>query len=45
MLDAGGGEYAADLADQRALYPEAAGLVGEVAHSRAHLAEAVRWDV
>jgi len=41
----GAREYAADPTDQRALFPETAGLVEEVAHSRAHLAQAVRWDV
>ena len=36
------GEDAADLADQRALHPQAAGLVEEVAHLRRHVAEAGR---
>jgi hypothetical protein len=34
------GEDAADRADQRALHPEAAGLIEEVTHLRAHIAEA-----
>src|SRR5262245_47170340 len=40
MLCGSAGEHAADLADQRALHPVAAGLVEEVAHLRAHVAEA-----
>src|SRR6478672_4019236 len=40
MLGRGGAKYAADLADQRTLHPVAAGLVEEVAHLRAHIAEA-----
>src|SRR5580765_8406188 len=40
MLGGAAGEDAADLADQRALHPQAAGLVEEVAHLRAHVAEA-----
>src|SRR6516165_1266219 len=40
MLGGGAGEHAADRTDQRAHYPEATGLVEEVAHLRAHVAEA-----
>src|SRR5690606_26481899 len=36
---AGGDEDAADLADQSALHPEAAGLVEKIAHLAAHVAE------
>ena len=42
MLGRGRGEDAADLADQRALDPQPAGLVEEVAHLRRHHAEAGR---
>jgi hypothetical protein len=38
----GRGEHAADLADQRAAHPERPGLIEEVPHLRAHIAEA-RW--
>src|SRR5215831_2761081 len=40
MLGARAGEHAADLADERALHPETPGLVQEVAHLCAHVAEA-----
>jgi hypothetical protein len=40
MLCGGAGEHTADLTDQRALHPEAAGLVQEVAHLCAHVAKA-----
>src|SRR5262249_20851389 len=40
MLGARAGEHAADLADECSLHPEAAGLVQEVAHLCAHVAEA-----
>ena len=40
MLSGGTGEHAADLPDQRALHPEVPGLVEEVAHLGAHIAEA-----
>src|SRR5215471_12250566 len=40
MLGARAGEHAADLADERTLHPETPGLVQEVAHLRAHVAEA-----
>ncbi len=40
MLSGSTGEHAADLPHQRALHPEAAGLVEEVAHLGAHIAEA-----
>jgi len=40
MLGGGTGEHTANLADQRALHPEAAGPVEEVPHLRAHFAEA-----
>src|SRR6516165_1164269 len=40
MLGTSAGEHAADLADKGALHPETAGLVEEVAHLRAHVAEA-----
>jgi len=39
MLGGGAGEYAADLADQGAIHPQAAGLIEEVAHLRRHVAE------
>src|SRR5690606_2406301 len=39
---AGGGEHAADPADQRTLHPEPAGLVEEIAHLRGHVAKARR---
>ena len=40
MLGARAGEHAADLADERALHPETPGLIQEVAHLCAHVAEA-----
>src|SRR5262247_144858 len=40
MLGAGTREHAANLADQHPLDPEAAGLVKEVTHLRAHVTEA-----
>src|SRR6516164_9909068 len=40
MLGACAGEHAADLADERAFHPETPGLVQEVAHLCAHVAEA-----
>jgi hypothetical protein len=40
MLSGGTDEHAANLPNQRALHPEAAGLVEEVAHLGAHIAEA-----
>src|SRR6185295_6262511 len=40
MLGASAREHAADLADQRALHPEAAGLVEKVTHLSTHVAKA-----
>ena len=42
MLGGGGGEHAADFADQLALKPQAAGLVEEVFHLGGHVAETGR---
>src|SRR3546814_3672726 len=42
LLGGGRGEGAADLADQRALGPQAAGLVEEVTHLGRHVAETRR---
>src|SRR5262249_14458498 len=42
VLCSGAGEDAANLADQRPFDPQAAGLVEEVAHLGAHIAEARR---
>src|SRR5262245_3157438 len=39
VLGGGTAEHAADLADQRALRPEAAGVIEEVAHLPGHVSE------